>query len=946
MYTKNIIMKHCYVIPKSLFILFLLLCTVAESFAGDGSKDNPYSFQEFMSLIKSSNSDIANNKWINSYMGIYKAYSTVISSGGMKTEEYTKLVLTDKPGIIYSSRQPSQYTTNSFVMVYGDDIFEDNPSISSALNNNKSMKMLAHCSSHWKHAQGYYVVDVDIYEIDEINEISGACGDNLTWTFLEETKTLTISGTGDMWDYRDSYFTSNITTPWSAYIQDIKNVVLEDGVSSIGVCAFYGCSNIETIKIANSVTKIGRYALMNCNALIRLELPDNLVSIGDQAFFGCSSLTSVIIPKSVSNIENDMLFGRCNSLTSIIVEEGNPQYDSRDNCNAIIVTAFDKLIQGCNGTKIPNGITEICRTAFCGSRINSITIPNSVTKIGYEAFNWCQELATVVVGNGVTAIGDDLTNLGSSFGSCLKLKDFYLYAINIPYTKDNTFNNTNIENAVLHVPINLVETYRTTAPWSGFKEIVALTDSDPKPEENTSEDDGREAYAVLSEASKKLTFYYDKYKEFRGGISIEPVYYDKGNVHDYVPTWFEKSSEIRTVIFEDSFAEYTNVTSTASWFWGCDNLVEILGLRNLNTENVRDMSSMFAACEKLSEIDVSNFDTKNVKNMSYMFGDCRNLTILDLSRFNTAKVEDMSYMFSDCVYLYSLNIKGFNTSTVTDMSGMFSRCSKLSNIDVSGFDTSNVTSMSGLFSGCSGLKSIDVSGFNTSNVTNMAGLFSGCSSLSNIDLSGFNTSKVDNMASMFSGCSSLTNIDVSGFNTSNATNMNGMFSGCYGLNYIDVSRFDTSKVKSMFEMFAKCGSITSLDLSSFKTANLTTMVRMFWQCTNLTTIYVSEGWSTDMISRADDGFSSFFQCYKLVGGQGTKYDSSHTDYIYARIDGGTASPGYFTYKENTGVNGVCIDDASVVENVFDVNGHKHDGYVRGLNIVRMSNGMTMKVVMK
>ena len=144
-------------------------------------------------------------------------------------------------------------------MVYGDDIFEDNPSISSALNNNKSMKMLAHCSSHWKHAQGYYVVDVDIYEIDEINEISGACGDNLTWTFLEETKTLTISGTGDMWDYRDSYFTSNISTPWSAYIQDIKNVVLEDGVSSIGVCAFYGCSNIETIDIANSVTSIGEY---------------------------------------------------------------------------------------------------------------------------------------------------------------------------------------------------------------------------------------------------------------------------------------------------------------------------------------------------------------------------------------------------------------------------------------------------------------------------------------------------------------------------------------------------------------------------------------------------------------------------------------------------------------------------------------------------------------
>ena len=468
---------------KRLFALIIMLCYVVVCFAGDGSKDNPYSFKELMSIVKSSDSDNANNIWINSYIGIYKAYSTIISTGGMKTEEYKMLILTDKPGVIYSSRQPSQYTTSSFVMVYGDHFFEDNPSIANALNNNKSIKMLAHCSSYWKQAQGYYVVDVDEYEIDEINEISGTCGDNLTWTFSQETKTLKISGTGNMWDYSDSYFTDIISTPWGNYIHDIKNVELENGVTSIGICAFYGCSNMEKIDISNSVTSIGKYALMNCRALPQIELPSNLVSIGDQAFFGCSSLTSVIIPKTVTSIENDMLFGRCSSLTSIVVEEGNSHFDSRNNCNAIIITAFNKLIQGCNGTMIPDGITEICRTAFCGSGITSISIPNSVTTISYEAFNWCQELTTVVVGNGITTIGDDLTGLGCSFGSCSKLKDLYLYAINVPYTKDNTFINTNIDNAVLHVPANLVDTYKATAPWNGFKEIVALTDSDPRPTE-------------------------------------------------------------------------------------------------------------------------------------------------------------------------------------------------------------------------------------------------------------------------------------------------------------------------------------------------------------------------------------------------------------------------------------------------------------------------------
>ena len=145
----------------------------------------------------------------------------------------------------------------------------------------------------------------------------------------------------------------------------LTSIEIPSSVTSIGERAFMGCSGLTIIEIPSSVTSIGEKAFMGCSRLTGIKIPSSVTEIGSFAFLRCSGLTSIEIPAGVTSIGYGAFYG-CSGLTSINVEAGNVSYDSRDNCNAIIEKETNTLIQGCNNTKIPSGVTEIGDSAFDG----------------------------------------------------------------------------------------------------------------------------------------------------------------------------------------------------------------------------------------------------------------------------------------------------------------------------------------------------------------------------------------------------------------------------------------------------------------------------------------------------------------------------------------------------------------------------------------------------
>ncbi len=307
----------------------------------------------------------------------------------------------------------------------------------------------------------------------------------------------------------------------------------------------------------------------------------------------------------------------------------------------------------------------------------------------------------------------------------------------------------------------------------------------------------------------------------------------------------------------------------------------------INDKPVTSMSYMFWDSQAL-RIDLSNFNTSNVYNMGGMFSSSQ-ATTLDLSHFDTSKVTNMGGMFQHS-QATTLDLSHFDTSNVTNMQCMLCD-SQASTIDVSHFDTSNVTNMNSMFWNSKAI-TIGVSHFDTSKVTNMNVMF-GNSQATTIDVSHFDTSNVTNMQGMFQH-SQATIIDVSNFDTSNVTNMQCMFCDSKAAT-LDLSNFDTSNVTNMQGMFWK-SQATTLDVSHFDTSNVTNMEVMFAYMTNLKTIYASSKFVTTSVTSST---SMFEKSTNLVGGAGTKYNKSYLDKTYARIDGGTSNPGYFTEKPST-----------------------------------------------
>ena len=157
--------------------------------------------------------------------------------------------------------------------------------------------------------------------------------------------------------------------------------------TTIGTCAFSGCTSLTSVIIPDSITTIGDYAFDNCSGLTSVIVPDSVTTIGERAFSGCSSLTSITIPDSVTAIGSSA-FANCSSLTSITIS---------DSVTEIGTATF----YGCGSLTsviIPDGVTEIGRSAFylC-SGLTSVTIPDSVNKIDEYAFEGCWNLKKLYI---------------------------------------------------------------------------------------------------------------------------------------------------------------------------------------------------------------------------------------------------------------------------------------------------------------------------------------------------------------------------------------------------------------------------------------------------------------------------------------------------------------------------------------------------------------------
>ena len=299
---------------------------------------------------------------------------------------------------------------------------------------------------------------------------AGKCGDSLTWS-LSSDGTLTISGTGDMYDFGYNEY----PCPWRKYENDlsaqITHVVIENGVTSIGNSAFYQLTNLADVVIPEGITRIGNDAFSMCSSLPEVALPSSLSSLGTQAFALCSALTGIDFPSAITEIPHGA-FESCTSL----------QYaDLPNNLSTISSRAFFECTS-LAGIVFPDSLIKIGELAFCGCRsLRTIIIPSNVAEISNSTFAHCEKLTKIVLPDSVTAIGSnafsgcaleavtlpsELTNLGNAafsycplffvslpsslvsipsdaFAACHQLKSIYI-PISISFIHQNAFADTRL----------------------------------------------------------------------------------------------------------------------------------------------------------------------------------------------------------------------------------------------------------------------------------------------------------------------------------------------------------------------------------------------------------------------------------------------------------------------------------------------------------------------
>lgn len=253
---------------------------------------------------------------------------------------------------------------------------------------------------------------------------SGTCGENLSWTYVESTKTLKISGSGKMNDYEWA------KTPWFNYrfsitiidielgitsignyafmgFQYLNSVTIPESVESIGESAFSGCSSLKEVTIPNSVTTLSSGIFSECSGLTSINIPNNITAIDSYAFYRCYGLTTITLPQKLTSI-GARAFKDCTSINTVIVLSsptfplyGIGPFDGCSNIKEVTfdcykVTALFKGITTLEKVQLSENVTIIEDNAFSGcSGLSSVELPNSLTSIESCAFYYCSNLSSI-----------------------------------------------------------------------------------------------------------------------------------------------------------------------------------------------------------------------------------------------------------------------------------------------------------------------------------------------------------------------------------------------------------------------------------------------------------------------------------------------------------------------------------------------------------------------
>ncbi len=638
---------------------------------------------------------------------------------------------------------------------------------------------------------------------------SGECGVTATWQITDNV--LVVSGTGDMTDFA-SQDLAMLSEWWAGNSSTVTEIVIEEGITSIGDYAFYYFDKVNTIHLpttlkeigknafdscaaittvdsnANKLEIIGDTAFRGCSELLDFDIPDSVTYIGNESFYGAAKLTEIIIPANVADNLGDSAFYGCTSATAVTIENG-------------VSKIGNKTFSGCGSLEvltIPETVTSIGNEAFfnCAklSRVNGtaqqLTLSKAVTSIGDYAFSGCSAFAALVI-DGNAAIGEQ------AFSSCSGLKSVKISGNNAAavttignraFKSCGSLTAVTLEGNVTSLgeevfvlsglqKISLPETLKSIGV-ACFEETRLTSITFPSKLEAI----GKEAFNKCTELAT-VTFTASKgtvlsESAFSGCTALKTL--NLQGVSVIGKTAFSGCTALAAVTLPSTLTATTN--NYAEQFKGCTALKTV----TIQDGAIGIGQKMFDGCSLLTEITIPASTVSNAKafnNNSYI----KKVTI------NAPTLG--AYIFSGATSLSSVSLAE-NTATIGAYA--FQKCTSLTAMDIpEGVTTIN----SYLFEGCTSLKSVKIG---TQIKTIGGNAFDGCTALKGVGTDSATLAAGVKLpetvtsfgASAFRNCSALTSIDIPVSVNSLGTSV---FSGCTSIDSLVIPAKVTNIPMSLAE---------------------------------------------------------------------------------------------------------------------------------------------------